>query len=160
MVDDFPDHQFVKVEKVIEKVLKQNNLQELLYFSKILKHWELIVGTPLSKKAIPLKLSRRVLLVGVADPAYSHHLRFFEPNILELIASPEICGEGAVKKVVFKTVQQSAFVSRHSNQDVTEKPLKLISEADKAQIVETARKISDQQLQKVFSRYMGKIVSK
>jgi len=160
MVDDFPNHRFFKVEKVIEKVLKQNDLQDLLYFSKITNHWEVIVGTPLSKKAVPLKLVRRVLHVGVADAAYSHHLRFFEPNILALIASPEICGEGVVRKVIFKTVQMQARVKRAHESETITKPQNVLCEDDKVRVEKTAKQISDNHLQTAFSRCMGKIISK
>ncbi len=82
MLEDYPKHRFFKAEKVIEKVLKQNNLHEMIFFTKIRKHWEVIVGKPLAKKAVPIKLKRQVLTIGVKDSAYSHHLRYFAPNII------------------------------------------------------------------------------
>ncbi len=160
MQDDFPDHTFFKVEKVIEKVLKQNNLEEVLYFSRILNHWEVIVGEPLSKKALPLKLVKRSLYVGVVDSAYSHHLRFFESNILELIASPEICGEGAVRKIIFRIIQKKTVDYQEPEQALPATVQKVLSEPDRERVNETALQIRDNRLQKIFSRYMGKIVSK
>lgn len=160
MQDDFPGHRFFKVEKVVEKVLKENRLEEVLYFTRILNHWDVIVGNPLSKRAVPLKLVKRVLYVGVVDSAYSHHLRFFEANILELIASPEICGEGAVRKIVFRTVRRKI-----SNRPIPEHPAtpensRSLSKAEKSRVEGTARHIKDTYLKKMFTRYMGKVVSK
>lgn len=160
MADNFPKHRFFKVENVIEEVLKQNDLQEVLYYSKILNHWEVIVGKPLSKKAVPLKLAKKILHVGVADSAYSHHLRFYESSILELIASPEICGEGAVRKIVFKTTRKRTETQPVQKSEAAPKKGKTLSEQEKARVDETASRIGDKRLQKVFSRYMGKIVTK
>lgn len=160
MLDDFPEHRFVKVEKVVEKVLKENNLQDLLYFSRILNNWEVIVGVPLAKKAIPLKLAKRTLHVGVVDSAYSHHLRFYESNIIELIASPEICGEGAVRKIVFKTTQKQINSPSAAAADVPPKVENQLSESEKERVDDTAGQIQDRQLQKIFSRYMGKMVNR
>jgi len=160
MREYYPEHQFFKAEKVIEKVLKQNNLSEVLYYTKILKHWEVIIGKPLAKKAVPMKLKKKVLTIGVIDSAYSHHLRFYEPNILELIASPEICGDGAVKKIVFRITRKKA------NSDNPPMPLLLtgkqnpLNKADSLRAEETSLQIKDQRLKKIFSRYMAKTISK
>lgn len=160
MSDAYPEHRFFKVEKIIEKVLKQNNLQEVLYFTKIFKYWDVIVGKPLSKKAYPLKLKNRTLFVGVEDSAYSHHLRFYEANIIELIASPEICGDGAVKKIVFRTVPKRVVQSESLEPMGAAEATAVLSDLDKARAEETSLKIKDQRLQKTFSRYMAKIISK
>ena len=160
MPSDFPDHRFFKVEKVIENVLKQNNLQDVLYFSRILNNWKVIIGEPLSKKAFPLKLEKKVLFIGVEDSAYSHHLKYFETNILELIASPEICGDGAVRKVRFRTVEIKNKATSVPVAQPSRKTGQPVNESDRARVDETATQITDRRLQKMFARYMGKIVSK
>ena len=160
MQEYFPEHQFFKAEKVIEKVLKQNNLQEVLYYTKILKHWEVIVGKPLSKKAVPMKLQKKVLYIGVIDSAYSHHLRFYEPNIIELIASPEICGDGAVKKIVFRIRRKKAKTENLPMPLLEPNNQNTLSEADNMRAEETSLQIKDQRLKKIFSRYMAKTISK
>ncbi|MBT3225727.1 MAG: DUF721 domain-containing protein [Deltaproteobacteria bacterium] len=160
MQEYYPEHRFFKAEKVIEKVLKQNNLQEVLYYTKILKHWELIIGKPLSKKAVPLKLQKKVLFIGVVDSAYSHHLRFYEPNILELIASPEICGDGAVKKIVFRTTRKRTAQNNPSAPHLKTGAQNTLSKADSVRAEKTSLQIKDQRLKKIFSRYMAKTISK
>ncbi len=160
MQEYFPEHQFFKAEKVIEKVLKQNNLQEVLYYTKILKHWEVIIGKPLSKKAVPMKLQKKVLYIGVIDSAYSHHLRFYEPNIIELIASPEICGDGAVKKIVFRTTRKKVNPENLPTPVLQPDNQNTLSVADNLRAEETSLQIKDQRLKKIFSRYMAKTISK
>ncbi len=160
MQDDYPKHSFFKVEKVIEKVLKQNNLQDVLYFSRILKHWDVIVGSPLSKKTSPIKLENRVLFIGVADSAYSHTLHFYVPKIIELIASPEICGEGVVKKITFRTVSKPKISNSKQEPLPPAVNQHMLSEPDQTRVEETSLRIKDERLQKQFSRYMGKVISK
>ncbi|NQU64138.1 MAG: DUF721 domain-containing protein [SAR324 cluster bacterium] len=160
MSESYPKHRFFKAEKIIEKVLKQNNLQEVLYYTKILKHWEVIIGKPLAKKAVPLKLQKQVLFIGVIDSAYSHHLRYYEHNIIELIASPEICGEGAVKKITFRTTRKRTDRDHLSEPPTEIENQKPISEANTTRAKETALKINDKRLKNVFAHYMAKIISK
>lgn len=160
MPNDFPDLQFFKVEKVIEKVLKENHLQEVYYFTRIVTHWPVIVGEPLARKAVPLKLERYVLQIGVVDSAYSHHLRFYENRILDLIASPEICGENAVRKILFRTIAPDSGPATHPQTTTTPSKHRPMSSAEESRVSKTSGQISDQQLKSFFSRYMGKLISR
>ena len=149
-----------KLEVAVENVLVENKLESVLYFSKIQKHWEIIVGQSLAKKTSPLKLSNKTLVVMAEDAAYSHHLRYFENNIIELISSPEICGEGIVKKVVFKVGETSILREKSAekpeeNTKVPSLQKELPSEAQK-----TADLIQDKKLKSSFSRFMSKNISK
>lgn len=159
MNDISEDSDFVKLEKTVEDVLTENNLQSVLYFSRIQKHWEIIVGKPLAAKTSPVQLLKKKLIVNVADAAYSHHLKYFERQILDLIASPEICGEGVVKKVSFKVGKTTAKTSKKKlpNQ---EKGSKRISSQVDPKALETAENIGDRKLKASFSRLMTKRLSK
>lgn len=151
------DRKLTKLEHSVEEVLTENQLQAVLHFSKIYKNWEVIVGKPLTTKTSPAKLDKKTLIVNVVDAAYSHHLKYYEKSILELIASPEICGEGIVKKVVFKVGKALRWNSL--NQDVQESDENTKRKRDQKpdeRAESTAVKIADKGLRSAFSRYMSK----
>jgi Dna[CI] antecedent, DciA len=144
-----------KLEKAVEDVLIENNLQAVLYYSKILKNWEILVGKPLAVKTSPEKLVRKTLFVTVEDAAYSHHLKYYEKQLLDLIASPEICGEGAVKKILFRVGQPSDTLSAEENEVLLEsqKYQKIVEVSDDA--LKTSNQIVDKKLKSSFSRFMS-----
>lgn len=151
---------FFKVEQVVEKVLKKRNQQAILYFSKIFRNWDIIVGAPLAQKTAPQKLTARTLYIMVEDAAYAHHLKYFTKNIIELIASPEICGEGVVKKIVFRVGPKSIMRQNTAKKKSTlQKPLpiayKILPHAQK-----TAKSINDSKLQRLFASFMSKTISR
>ncbi|MCP4757610.1 MAG: DUF721 domain-containing protein [Proteobacteria bacterium] len=159
MEDNFPEKQLVKVEKIVEKVLIENRQQDVLYFSKIYKHWEVIVGAPLAQKTAPMKLEKKTLFITVEDAAYSHHLRYFEQNMVDLIASPEICGEGAVKRIVFRVGSTTPLDRKIVSDDPdARKPVRIDPQAQ-LQSQKVSGQIRDRNLQKLFARFMSKTVS-
>ncbi len=159
MNDISEDSDFVKLEKTVEDVLTENNLQSVLYFSKIQKYWEIIVGKPLAAKTSPIQLHKKKLIVHVADAAYSHHLKYFERQILDLIASPEICGEGVVKKVSFR-VGKTTIASSPKPPQKSQKGSKRISSQVDPKAQQTAENISNRKLKASFARIMSKRLSK
>lgn len=160
MTTSSEDNHVSKLEEAVEDVLKENNLQSVLYFTKIYKHWDVIVGESLAFKTIPAKLQNKALYVLVEDAAYSHHLKFFERNILDLIASPEICGEGAVKKVIFQVGEKSVIKNRRKTFKQIENSEDKIEETLHEEAVETSEKIGDKSLKKIFTRLMSKNLSR
>ena len=160
MEDKLLDREAQKVEKILEKVLREQGRQAILHYAKINRHWDVIIGESLATKTAPLKLVRRALTILVEDGAYAHHLKYFEKNILDLIASPEICGEGAVTKVVFRVGTKSIMKEREeqvkSNQTQIKREMPKILSVAK----ETASNITDKSLEKAFARWMSKIVTK
>ena len=159
MNDFLEGHDFVKVEKTVEEVLTENNLQSVLYFSKIQKHWEIIVGEPLAAKTSPVQLIKKKLIVHVVDAAYSHHLKFFEKNIIDLIASPEICGEGVVNKVIFKVGKPLKKALDQKSATASDDPKQLHPALDEV-AVETAESIEDKKLKASFTRLMSSRINK
>jgi len=152
---------FHKVETIVEKVLIQHQLQDLLHFSKILKHWDVVVGAPLAQKAAPEKLRRKTLHIRVVDAAYAHHLRFYERQLLDLIASPEICGEGVVSRIVFKVgLEISAVQPAKAGQAApATRPLNA-TETVAPEISQTSERIQDQTLRRAFTRFMQHLKSR
>ena len=147
---------FTKLEGSVEEVLKENKLQAVLYFSRIYKHWEVIVGSPLATKTSPAKLVKKTLIVNVEDAAYSHHLKYYEKKILELIASPEICGKGVVYKIVFQVGKKSILAASKTAAQLQETESASAQNQIKRQAQQTADQITDKRLGLAFSRFMSK----
>ncbi len=145
-----------KLEDAVEDVLIENKLQAVLYFSKIQKNWAVLVGEPLAAKTSPVKMTGKTLFVEVEDAAYSHHLRYYEKQMLDLIASPEICGEGVVNRIKFRVGSPASFNKRdpepeNNPSSTTMKPPTKISDAAK----KTSAQIEDRKLKNSFARYMS-----
>ena len=100
------------LNKILEKTLKAYELQEVYYLSKIFRHWDIVIGDPLSLKTAPKNLKKRTLTIIVEDATYAHHLRFYAERIMSHIASLAICGENAVKRIKFHVgeVKANRFV--------------------------------------------------
>jgi len=159
-IDFTPDLDFYKVEAVVDKVLVENNREDLLHFSKIYRYWDVIIGGPLATKTIPQKLEYRTLTILVEDAAYAHHLRFFEGRILDLISSPEICGENIVRKVRYHVGPIRKRESQYTADVQEQKKVNSLIPAKVHQAQWVARQISDERLKKRFSRLMAKVTSK
>lgn len=160
MIDEFLDSYLIKLDAVLKKHLIDNGLGELVDFSKIFQHWEVIIGTPLAGKTKPIKLEKKVLYILVEDAAYAHHMRYFEKNILDLISSPEICGDSVVRKIRYRV---GALKESRIDMTIPEIQRKKVIETDPAasnQAQWVSRQIGDEKLKKRFSRFMAKSTSK
>ena len=145
-----------KLHEAVEEVLVENNLQTILYFSKIQKHWDILVGKPLAAKTSPNRLVHKTLYVIVEDAAYSHHLAYFEKNIIDLISSPEICGEGAVDKIRFRVGKRPQMKENKSSQNSDSK-IKTVRSKNKIgeKARQAAENINDTKLKNAFARFMS-----
>lgn len=151
---------FFKTEAVIEAALRENNLHDLIHFSKIYKYWDLIVGDSLADKTLPIKLDRGVLWVKVEDAAYAHNLRFYVPTMLDLMASVEICGEGVVRSIRFRVGALHTIWKKAQKPKVEEKKKIVVNKEKKQQSDACSSVIQDRRLKTVFSKLMSKHISR
>lgn len=149
-----------KANRLIEKVLTDNHLQDVIFFNQILRNWEIIVGKPLATKTSPGKLQYKTLSVWVEDAAYAQHLKYFEGKILDLISSPEICGENRVLKIKFRVGEIKSPQAEKKVPDSQQLIQKSIPQPIQKQAEECAENIQDQELKTSFARMMAKILSK
>jgi len=157
---DFKEINVHKAKPLIEKVLTDSKLQDVIFFNQIVRNWEIIVGKPLAGKTSPNKLQYKALSVLVEDAAYAQHLKYFEEKILDLISSPEICGENRVLKIIFRVGEVKPLM-------VLEKELKKTSNAEneiptslQEQADQCAESIHDPELKTSFARLMAKTLNK
>lgn len=159
-MEDRPvDFNITKVERVVEKVLVENQHQDLLYFTRIYRYWSVIVGEQLAKKTAPEKLVKGVLTVLVEDSAYSHQLRYFERNMLDLIASPEICGDNVVRKIAFRVGvrRRELTFAPEGNEEVKISPAPTQKEIQETYNQPVSSRISDNTLRRAFAKCMTRI---
>jgi len=77
-----------------------------------------------------------------------------------LIASPEICGEGVVRKIVFKLVDISTCALKSPPPPIQPGIDKVLSQSEQLKIESASRGIRDPRLRKSFSRLMGKLMTR
>ncbi|MDX2470314.1 MAG: DUF721 domain-containing protein [SAR324 cluster bacterium] len=144
-----------KTKNVIARVLTDNNLGDILHLSRLIHNWEVIIGGPLAKKTKPKTLHYKELVIQVLEPAYAQHLKYYIPQILEIIATKDVCGEGVVNRIRFETGQfqplpeptakiESKAVKRGLTKD------NALKEAEERTI-----QIKDPRLQRALSRAMA-----
>ncbi|MDH5560839.1 MAG: DUF721 domain-containing protein [Deltaproteobacteria bacterium] len=158
-MSSFSNNSSNQLEKILLAVLSENQRESFLHYTKILKNWELIIGKPLAAKTFPQKIEKKILHVLVCDASYSHHLKYFEDSILELIGSPEICGEGAVKKIQYHVGDTAKLINDAKKEDKPRRPPKTLDpkSEEKAELVSNI--IRDPKLRKSFSSFMKKSLS-
>jgi len=138
----------------LKKAVNSNRLTALQNFHIIRRYWNIIIGEALADKTAPLRLVNKTLFILVKDAAYRHHLDYFIEDIIELIASEAILGEGKVTKIEFRVGEQETEPEIIIEQKPNLKPLK--SEEEK-RVTEISDNIKDDDLRGVFARYMAKI---
>lgn len=150
------------IESALESLLKKNQHQDLLHFTKIRKYWNLIIGEQLFEKIKPQKLVQKTLYILVEDAAYAHHMKYYEKSMLDLIATPEICGESIVSKIIFRVGKLPATLDQKlpaqtAKSSATEK--KSTHEvATPQEVTSTAKIIGNPELRERFSKLMKRII--
>ncbi len=140
---------------VIARVLTDNNLGDILHLSRLIHNWEVIIGGPLAKKTKPKTLHYKELVIQVTEPAYAQHLKYYIPQILEIIATKDVCGEGVVSRIRFETGQFSPLPEPTPPVEPT--PVKRGITKDQAlkEAEEKTVQIKDTRLQRALSRAMA-----
>jgi len=94
------------LNNTLKKAVKSEHLTDLQNFNVIRRYWKVIIGDSLAEKTAPFKLEKKTLFILVKDASYRHHLDYFVEDILDLIASEAILGEGKVLKIQFRVGEQ------------------------------------------------------
>jgi len=91
---------FEDIGSIIEGIIKGTDINYRLIESKIFIHWEDIVGTEISKKAKPERITRGTLYLSVSTSIWANELSLMSDKLIEKINS--FIGEEVVKKIKFK----------------------------------------------------------
>jgi hypothetical protein len=91
---------FEDIGSIIEGIIKGTDINCRLIESKIFIHWEDIVGTEISKKAKPERITRGTLYLSVSTSIWASELSLLSDKLIEKINS--FIGKEVVKSIRFK----------------------------------------------------------
>ncbi len=134
--------------------------ENLVHYLRINNNWKVIIGDGLFQKTFPKKLTKGKLTILVEDAAYAYHLRYFRKRILDLIASPEICGENIVWDIEFFVGPLPTWKSISTKTPPKTKVPILRKKRTDYRSQKTSSKIKNSNLRNSFSRFMFRVSSK
>ena len=91
---------YISVAAAIQKLLKQNKLDERISQSKVIEIWEQIVGAQIAKAAKAEKINRGVLTVRVEKSVWRNELNYLKKQIISKLN--EALEKEVVKEIIFR----------------------------------------------------------
>ncbi|OPL17526.1 MAG: hypothetical protein AVO38_00655 [delta proteobacterium ML8_D] len=88
------------IQSVIDEVVKELNIESKLRISRIFNNWEKIVGSVISKKARPKRLTGDTLYISVESSTWASELSLMSGQLIDKINS--FIGEDLVKNLRFR----------------------------------------------------------
>jgi len=152
------EKQLTSIDQALRDSFKENGHPEFYHFRRIVKYWEVIMDK-LSEKTAPSSLRKKVLYITVSDSAYTDTLSYYVDELINLISSEAICGEGAVRKIIFRTGElPTTFIvppeiGKNAKKLPTERKETILPE-----VIQESNHIQDEELRDIFSRYMNKTI--
>jgi hypothetical protein len=152
----------VKVQGVIEKILRQEGWTDRLRIRRIIDDWESIVGKLTAAQSIPVSLSGGILLVEVGHPLYKTQLSAMKIEILtklqkeneNLNTGIELPSKGRkITDIRFRLVTKniskvkSTGNGTESDSEVSERATKPVPPEIKEQIEAAVSVVNDSELQ-------------
>ena len=89
------------ISSVIKSVVSKLNIESKINSSKLFNHWQEIVGSEISKKAKPEKLTRGLLFVSVTTSTWANELSLMSGQLVDKINS--YIGKEIVKEIRFRS---------------------------------------------------------
>ncbi len=89
------------ISSVIKSVVSKLNIESKINSSKLFNHWQEIVGSEISKKAKPEKLTRGLLFVSVTTSTWANELSLMSGQLIDKINS--YIGKEIVKEIRFRS---------------------------------------------------------
>lgn len=87
---------------------------EVFDFIKLIRNWEHIVGSNLSKATSPLKIQNKTLVIITKHSAFAQQLKFMEQDILKKIFLTYPILEKGISKIAFKASQHFHEVQKEN----------------------------------------------
>lgn len=91
---------FEDIGSIIEGIIKDTDIKRRLNESRIFNNWKEIVGSEISKKTRPERISRGTLYLSVTTSIWANELSLMSDKLIEKINS--FIGEEVVKKIRFR----------------------------------------------------------
>lgn len=89
-----------KLDKIIEHVLRQNQMWQQYRQNSILESWEEVVGKEIAAVSNPRQINKGVLQVSVKNSTWAYHLTLLQPQLIERLNRH--AGSRVVKEIFFR----------------------------------------------------------
>ena len=79
------DKGFQNIQQVLDKLLKNYNLEKVVKKEQLFENWENIVGKDLSEKCTPIKTENNILFLEAKNSVWRNELKLRQMDLLTLI---------------------------------------------------------------------------
>ena len=76
---------FQDIKHVLNKLLKNYNLEKVVKKEQLFDNWENIIGKDLSEKCKPVKMENNILFLKAKNSVWRNELKLRQRDLLELI---------------------------------------------------------------------------
>jgi len=148
------------IENLIPMTLKNMGLQKKYNAQAVIVHWKKIVGDKIAIHTYPVIIQSGILVIGVNNSVWCHHLSMMKESIMDKINS--FIGEKLVLDIRFKAgaVKNNQNIENISDDDQPTKKYKLsatkLDDCDLKVIQETVEHVQDKYLRQKILRIMRK----
>ena len=132
------------IRSILEKTLKNLEIDVPLKTYSILGAWDEIVGESVAEHSQPRSIRNRILFIDVSHPTWMQQLQFLKPTLLEKINT--FLGEPLIQDIRFKLGKISPTIPAPPKTDLAEN--KKIDDATLGRIDEIIQKIDDQDVRR------------
>ena len=147
-----------KMVDIIPITLRHMGIEKKYNSQSIIVHWKKIVGSEISTHAYPIIVQSGILVIGVNNSVWLHHLSMMKDNIISKIN--QFIGEKLILDIRFQAGYFKKFQNEentdtdlHSSQKVKFNKIKL-DESDVKMIYQTVEPIKDNYLKQKIIRTM------
>ncbi|MBP2626759.1 MAG: hypothetical protein H6Q68_1470 [Firmicutes bacterium] len=149
-----------KMADIIPLTIKNMNLQKKYNAQSVIAHWKKIVGDDIAIHAYPVIVQSGILVVGVNNSVWCHHLSMMKESIMDKINS--FIGEKLILDIRFKAGYLKNIQNQENIEDNNQpnKKYKLskvkLDDSDIQIIHETVEHVHDKYLRQKILRVMRK----
>ena len=96
----------VSLGNVLGPITKEIGFDSNIFFEKIKKNWEKIVGCANAKNTKPLALKDGILTISVSSPVWMTQTRFYKSSFIDKINQYKIQHSIKIHEILFKLERQ------------------------------------------------------
>jgi len=141
----------IQVAEILGKSSRKLGFQDKGPLIEIEKNWNKIVGYEIAKNARPIKLSYKVLTIGVTHPSWMQELGFLKNKILESLNTH--LNKNSVKDIRFEIVKIEQLKEKEIKKEIYHREL---NSDEKDFINVAADQIKDKDIKEIVKRMMEK----
>ena len=146
----YPRHrtELQPLASILGQTLHRAGLGRVVLLSRIMQHWEDIVGPQLAAVAQPASVRSHVLFITVADAIWLQQLMFYQSQLLHNLR--QALGDVSISRLHFSVAESSPAPMPHQTEAVSQ-PLPLTA-TEEQQVLEGTSGIADHDLRELIRR--------